>query len=77
MTETKSPPKIETFDDILKHVGDAGWYQLIIFIMLVPAAFIYSFLYFSQLFLTLVSDKHWCNVPELNNTVYNFTDAQK
>lgn len=72
-----TPPKIETFDDILPHVGEAGWYQLILFVMLLPLTFAYGFLYFTQFFLTLVPEEHWCTVPELNNTAYNLTVAQK
>ncbi|XP_057336891.1 carcinine transporter-like [Microplitis mediator] len=67
--------KIETFDDILPYVGEAGRYQLILFIILLPFTFVYAFLYFTQFFLTLVPNEHWCTVPELNG--WNLTDAQK
>lgn len=73
--EGENRPKIETFDDILPYVGEAGRYQLILFIILLPFTFVYAFLYFTQFFLTLVPNEHWCFVPELNGT--NLSDAQK
>ncbi|XP_044574605.1 carcinine transporter-like [Cotesia glomerata] len=73
--EGEDRPKIETFDDILPYVGEAGRYQLILFIILLPFTFVYAFLYFTQFFLTLVPNEHWCFVPELNGT--NLSDAQK
>ncbi|KAH0568400.1 hypothetical protein KQX54_020712 [Cotesia glomerata] len=72
--EGEDRPKIETFDDILPYVGEAGRYQLILFIILLPFTFVYAFLYFTQFFLTLVPNEHWCFVPELNGT--NLSDAQ-
>ncbi|XP_026670150.1 carcinine transporter-like [Ceratina calcarata] len=59
-------PKIETFDDILPHVGEAGRYQWFLFIVLLPFTFVYAFLYFTQFFITLVPAEHWCKVPELD-----------
>ena len=68
-------PKIETFDDILPYVGEAGIYQALLFIILVPFTMIYAFLYFAQYFITLIPEEYWCYVPELDNL--NFTDYEK
>lgn len=67
--------KIETFDDILPYIGEAGRYQWFLFIVLLPFTFVYAFLYFTQFFITLLPAEHWCTVPELNN--WNLTDGQK
>ena len=68
-------PKIENFDDILPYVGEAGRYQWLLFIILLPFTFVYAFLYFAQFFITLVPEEHWCKIPELDG--WNFTDDQK
>ncbi|XP_043271479.1 carcinine transporter-like isoform X2 [Venturia canescens] len=73
--EGEGRKKIETFDDILPHVGEAGCYQWMLFILLLPFTFVYAFLYFTQFFLTLVPNEHWCTVPELD--AYNLTDLEK
>ncbi|XP_035734489.1 carcinine transporter-like [Vespa mandarinia] len=69
------PPKIETFDDVLPYVGEAGRYQLFLFFLLLPFTFVYAFLYFAQFFITLVPAEHWCHIPELMQ--WNLTDHQK
>lgn len=53
------------FDDLLPHIGDFGRYQKILFLLMIPFAFFIAFVYFSQIFMTLVPDDHWCHVPEL------------
>lgn len=53
------------FDDILPHIGEFGTYQKILFFLMIPFAFSVAFVYFSQIFLTLVPDKHWCHIHEL------------
>ncbi|KAK0182421.1 hypothetical protein PV327_000563 [Microctonus hyperodae] len=73
--EGETRPKIDTFDDILPYVGEAGRYQLILFIILLPFTVVYAFLYFTQFFLTLVPNEHWCRVPELDG--WNLTDREK
>ncbi|XP_015127579.1 organic cation transporter protein isoform X1 [Diachasma alloeum] len=73
--EGQGKMRIETFDDILPHVGEAGLYQLILFLILLPFTFVYAFLYFTQFFLTLVPNEHWCTVPELSG--WNLTDSEK
>lgn len=72
-----SPEKVESppmdFDDLLPHVGEFGRYQKTLFLLMIPFAFFVAFVYFSQIFLTLVPEEHWCHVPELNN----FTQEQR
>lgn len=53
------------FDDILPHIGEFGTYQKILFFLMIPFAFSVAFVYFSQIFLTLVPEKHWCHIHEL------------
>ncbi|XP_012268122.2 carcinine transporter-like [Athalia rosae] len=67
--------RIENFDDILPYIGDAGLYQWLLFLILLPFAFVYAFLYFTQFFLTLMPNEYWCRVVELDD--WNITDAQK
>jgi hypothetical protein len=55
------------FDDLLPHIGDFGKYQKILFLLMIPFAFFVAFVYFSQIFITLVPEQHWCYVPELQN----------
>lgn len=73
--EGEGKMKIESFDDILPYVGEAGRYQLILFLILLPFTIVYAFLYFTQFFLTLVPNEHWCNVPELDDL--GWTDLEK
>ncbi|KAL7293635.1 hypothetical protein TKK_0012717 [Trichogramma kaykai] len=67
-------PRIETFDDILPYIGEAGRYQWFLFVILLPFTFVYAFLYFAQFFITLVPEEYWCKVPDLMNA--NLTDEQ-
>jgi len=55
------------FDDMLPHIGEFGLYQKLLFLMMVPFAFCVAFVYFAQIFITLVPEEHWCKVPELAN----------
>ncbi|XP_037931141.1 organic cation transporter protein-like [Teleopsis dalmanni] len=55
------------FDDILPMIGEFGRYQKMLFLLMIPFAFFVAFVYFSQIFLTLIPDQHWCQVPELND----------
>lgn len=57
--------RVIDFDDLLPHIGEFGRYQKILFLLMIPFAFFVAFVYFSQIFLTLVPDEHWCRVPEL------------
>lgn len=53
------------FDDLLPHIGNFGNYQKILFLLLGPYTLFYVFVYFTQIFITLVPNDYWCNVPEL------------
>lgn len=53
------------FDDILPIVGEFGPYQQRLFLLMIPFAFFVAFVYFTQIFITLVPDGHWCLVHEL------------
>lgn len=55
------------FDDILPHIGEFGTYQKILFFLMIPFAFFVAFVYFSQIFITLVPEKHWCRIYELEH----------
>lgn len=55
------------FDDILPHIGEFGKYQKLLFLMMIPFAFFVAFVYFTQIFITLVPEEHFCYVPELQN----------
>lgn len=60
-----APPAID-FDDLLPLIGEFGRYQKILFLLMIPFSFFVAFVYFSQIFLTLIPDQHWCHVPELD-----------
>lgn len=55
------------FDDILPLVGEFGKYQKILFFLMIPFAFFVAFVYFTQIFITLVPERHWCRIPELDH----------
>lgn len=65
--DDQEQPKDMDFDDLLPHVGEFGRYQRILFVLMVPFAFFVAWVYFSQIFITLVPEEHWCRVPELEN----------
>ncbi|XP_053621967.1 organic cation transporter protein-like [Plodia interpunctella] len=66
--ENENPKKKATdFDDLLPYVGEFGLYQKILFLLMIPFAFFVAFVYFSQIFMTIVPEQHWCWVPELAN----------
>lgn len=54
------------FDDLLPMIGEFGKYQKILFLCMIPFTFFVAFVYFSQIFLTLIPEQHWCTVPELD-----------
>lgn len=55
------------FDDLLPHIGNFGTYQIILFLLLAPYTLFYVFVYFTQIFITLIPNNYWCNVPELQH----------
>lgn len=55
------------FDDFLPLIGEFGRYQKCLFLCMIPFAFFVAFVYFSQIFLTILPDEHWCTVPELQD----------
>lgn len=63
----ESEPEQLDFDDILPHVGEFGKYQKILFLLMIPFAFFVAFVYFTQIFITLVPERHWCRIPELEH----------
>ncbi|XP_012062879.1 PREDICTED: organic cation transporter protein [Atta cephalotes] len=65
--DDQEQPKDMDFDDLLPHVGEFGTYQRILFVLMIPFAFFVAWVYFSQIFITLVPEEHWCRVPELED----------
>lgn len=55
------------FDELLPYVGEFGFYQKILFLLMIPFTFFVAWVYFSQIFITLVPEEHWCKIPELEN----------
>lgn len=53
------------FDELLPYIGEFGNYQKILFLMMIPFAFFVAWVYFSQIFMGLTPEEHWCLVPEL------------
>ncbi|XP_034173992.1 carcinine transporter-like isoform X1 [Osmia lignaria lignaria] len=75
-TETTAlRPKLESFDDILPYVGDYGRYQWLLLLSLLPSGVTYAFLYFSQFFITIIPNEHWCRIEELIDS--NFTQEDR
>ncbi|CAH2056092.1 unnamed protein product, partial [Iphiclides podalirius] len=62
-----SPSKLKDLDDLFPYIGDFGWYQRILFLLMIPYGFFFAFVYFAQIFMTVVPEQHWCYVPELSN----------
>lgn len=74
-TPAPTPPSSEManvdFDDMLPHIGEFGRYQKILFFLMIPFTFFVAFVYFAQIFMTLVPEKHWCRIPELDHLPLN------
>lgn len=63
----KDEPRDMDFDELLPYVGEFGVYQRILFVAMIPFASFVAWVYFSQIFITLVPNEHWCRVPELED----------
>lgn len=63
----ENEPRRLDFDDILPHIGEFGTYQKILFFLMIPFAFFVAFVYFTQIFITIVPERHWCRIPELQH----------
>ncbi|KAJ6641366.1 Carcinine transporter, partial [Pseudolycoriella hygida] len=63
--EPKDTINVQDFDDLIPHIGGFGRYQKILFLLMIPYAYFLVFVYFTQIFITLVPEEHWCAVPEL------------
>ncbi|XP_045508786.1 carcinine transporter-like [Colias croceus] len=59
--------QLKDLDDLFPYIGDFGWYQRMLFMLMIPYSFFFAFVYFSQIFMTVVPEQHWCDVPELAN----------
>lgn len=55
------------YDELLSSAGELGRYQILLFISTFPFYMFCVVVYLGQIFLTEVSPKHWCWVPELQN----------
>ncbi|KAH8415679.1 hypothetical protein KR222_008658, partial [Zaprionus bogoriensis] len=54
------------FDDLLPQIGEFGHFQKVMFVFMIPFCFIASFVYLSQIFMTLPPKNYYCFVPELS-----------
>lgn len=64
--KTKNRKDVD-FDDLLPYIGEFNRYQKILFLLMIPFAFFVAWVYFSQIFITLIPEEHWCKVPALEN----------
>lgn len=64
--EEKTANHFMDFDDLLPHIGEFGCYQKLLFLLILPYTWFLVFVYFGQIFITIVPD-HWCNVTELQH----------
>ncbi|KAG6454672.1 hypothetical protein O3G_MSEX008812 [Manduca sexta] len=59
--------RLKDLDDMFPYMGHFGWYQRLLFLLMIPYAFFFAFVYFGQIFMAIVPSEHWCHVPELAN----------
>ncbi|XP_072936139.1 carcinine transporter-like [Epargyreus clarus] len=52
-------------ETVIKHVGDMGLYQRLLFVGTMPFGLAWAFIYLVQMFLTATPQEHWCRVPDL------------
>ncbi|XP_060657363.1 organic cation transporter protein-like [Drosophila nasuta] len=65
ITRWSEVPLFFDFDDLLPEIGEFGLYQKILFVLMIPFCFIASFVYLSQIFMTLPPENYYCFVHEL------------
>ncbi|KAH8296304.1 hypothetical protein KR054_004333, partial [Drosophila jambulina] len=53
------------FDDLLPMLGQFGWFQLRLFLFMIPFCYITAFVYLGQIFMTLAPNDFHCFEPEL------------
>lgn len=63
------------FDELLPYIGEFGTYQKCLFLLMIPFAFFVAWVYFSQIFMGLTPENHWCHIPEFQRT--NLTLEQR
>lgn len=68
--ENTGKPEVEAldFDDFLPHIGEFGIYQKILFLLILPFSVCLNWVYYSQIFIVIVPEDHWCWVSELSNS---------
>ncbi|XP_043472248.1 carcinine transporter-like [Leptopilina heterotoma] len=71
----KGKKNFETFDDVLPYIGDLGKYQWILITIFLPFGLAFMIVFFSQIFITAVPQKHWCKVNEFID--FNLTKEQR
>ncbi|XP_068149014.1 organic cation transporter protein [Drosophila tropicalis] len=54
------------FDDLLPMIGEFGFFQKILFVLMIPFCFIAAFVYLGQIFMTLAPNHYYCLVSELS-----------
>ncbi|EDV51063.1 solute carrier family 22 member 7 [Drosophila erecta] len=66
------PPRdCEKYDNFLLLIGDFGPFQKGLLFWMMPAAFLFAFTYFGQIFMILLPRNHWCRVRELDGLPEN------
>lgn len=65
--DSSSAQKQIEFDDLLPYIGEFGTYQKLLFLLMIPFNFFLAFVYFAQIFITLVPAEHFCRMPALLN----------
>lgn len=68
VSESLEKESLMDFDELLPYVGEFGIYQKLLFLLMIPFAFFVAWVYFSQIFMSLTPEKHWCLVPELQDS---------
>lgn len=64
---TAGERQLKDLDDLFPYIGEFGWYQRLLFLMMLPYATFFAVVYFAQIFMTVAPAEHWCHVPALEN----------